>query len=237
VWRKLTDLTAFLIDLAIIGIVIYCAWRGYKNGLIRGVFGIVALIVSLLVANIVADAYSEEFEGLLVPFVGGIVDTTLADIASDSDLLYDDIDHEDDSEEFITAFSALREIGLPFPAAIRIAESSVDDESERPFSSLIANNLSSTLAYVAVFAVAFLLAVIVFAIIGNLIGFVFSLPGLRLLDGIAGGVFGLAKGLIIVLTLATIIRYFGLLAIDLLESTSVLNHLVNNNIIADILGM
>lgn len=236
-WRKLTDLTAFLIDLAIIGIVIYCAWRGYKNGLIRGVFGIVALIVSLLVANIVADAYSEEFEGLLVPFVGGIVDTTLADIASDSDLLYDDIDHEDDSEEFITAFSALREIGLPFPAAIRIAESSVDDESERPFSSLIANNLSSTLAYVAVFAVAFLLAVIVFAIIGNLIGFVFSLPGLRLLDGIAGGVFGLAKGLIIVLTLATIIRYFGLLAIDLLESTSVLNHLVNNNIIADILGM
>ena len=233
----MTDLTAFLIDLAIIGIVIYCAWRGYKNGLIRGVFGIVALIVSLLVANIVADAYSEEFEGLLVPFVGGIVDTTLADIASDSDLLYDDIDHEDDSEEFITAFSALREIGLPFPAAIRIAESSVDDESERPFSSLIANNLSSTLAYVAVFAVAFLLAVIVFAIIGNLIGFVFSLPGLRLLDGIAGGVFGLAKGLIIVLTLATIIRYFGLLAIDLLESTSVLNHLVNNNIIADILGM
>lgn len=227
---------ALLIDLAIIGVVAYCTWRGYKNGLIRGVFGIVALIISLLVANIVADAYSEEFEGLLIPFVGGIVDTTLADIDSD-DILYEEIDHEDDSEEFRTSFTALREIGLPTPASIRIAEMTVEDDTERPLSTAIADNLSSTLAYVAVFAVAFVLAAIIFAVIGNLIGFVFSLPGLRLLDAIAGTAFGFAKGLIIVLTIATVVRYFGLLAIDLLEETTILRYLVNNNIIADILNM
>jgi len=66
---------------------------------------------------------------------------------------------------------------------------------------------------------------------------VFSLPGLKLLDIIAGVIFGLAKGLLIVLVLAAVMRYFGLLALDILEGTTVLNYLVNNNIIADMLGI
>ena len=78
---------------------------------------------------------------------------------------------------------------------------------------------------------------IIFAVIGNLIGFVFSLPGLRFIDVIAGVLFGFAKGVLIALALAAIVRYFGLLALDVLEETSVLNYFVNNNIIADMLGI
>ena len=229
-------MTALLIDLAIVGIVVYCAWRGFRNGLIRGAFGIVALIISLLVANIAADAYSQEFEGILLPFVGGVVDTTLSEIYHD-DLEYAEIEHEDQSSDFLSAFTALREIGLPLPAAIRVAENSVADESERTLSDIISDQLSRSLAYIAVFAISFVLVAIVFAVIGNLIGFVFSLPGLRLLDTIAGAAFGLVKGIIIVLALGAVTRYFGLLAIDILEETSLLNYLVNNNIVADMLGI
>jgi len=229
-------LTPFLIDLAIIGIVVYSVWRGYRNGLIRGAFGVVALIVALLVANIAADAYSNEFEGILIPFVGGVVDTTLNELDAE-EIEYEPIEHDNDSEEFSSAFTVLRHIGLPIPAAIRIAELSLDDESERPLSDMIASRLSSVLAYVAVFAIAFVLLAIIFAVIGNLIGFVFSLPGLRLLDIIAGVAFGFVKGILIVLALAAFVRYFGLLAIELLEETSVLNYFVNNNIVADLLGI
>jgi membrane protein required for colicin V production len=105
------------------------------------------------------------------------------------------------------------------------------------FSDVIADKLSSALSYIAVFAVAFTLVAIVFAVIGNLIGFVFALPGLRLLDVIAGTVFGLVKGLIIVMAIATVVRYFGLLALDLIEDTTVLNYFINQNIVADILGI
>jgi len=222
--------------LTIIGIVLFCVWRGYRSGLIRGVFGIVSLIVAILVANIAATAYSDEFKGMLNPFVGGIVDTTLSDL-DEYQVDYEYIDNADQAEAFVTAYSALRQIGLPAPAAGRVAELAVGGDSELSLSERIADQLSGALAYIAVFVVAFVLIAIVFAVIGNLVGFVFSLPGLRLVDVIAGTAFGFAKGMLIVFALATFVRYFGLLALDIVEGTTVLNYLVNNNIVADMLGI
>ena len=229
-------MTTLLIDLALIGTVVFCAWRGYRNGLIRGVFGVVGLIVSLILANIAAIAYSEEFTGMLMPFVSGVIETTISELDPE-DVEYEIVEHENDSEEFITAYNALRQIGLPVPAAIRVAEQAMEDESEGFIHDKVADKLASVLAYVAVFGIAFILVAIIFAVIGNLVGFVFSLPGLKLVDMIAGVAFGVMKGLIIVLTLAAVVRYFGLLALDTLEGTSLLNYLVNNNMIADMLGI
>ena len=234
-------MTAFLLDVAVIGTIVFCGWRGFKNGLIRGVFGVVSLIVSLLIANLAAEAYSGEAKGMLVPFVGGMLETTMTDI-SDDGLDYQPIahDHEIEDADFGTAYMALRHIGFPEAAAVRIAEMSVeteDDEISGYFADVIADRLSSTLSYVAVFGIAFLLIAIVFAVIGNLVGFVFALPGLRLVDIIAGSAFGLFKGLIIVYTVAVILRYFGLLVLSTLERTTVLIYLVNNNPIANLLGI
>ena len=231
-------MTVFAINLGILGIIAFCGWRGYRNGLIRGVFGVVALIVSIFVANIAAAAYSEEFTDMLTPFVGGIVDSTITEM-DENGVEYDpdEHEHENKTEEFGTAYTVLRRIGLPESSAVRIAELSLEDEIEGLFTSLIADKLSTVLAYVAVFAVAFILIAIVFAVIGNLIGFVFSLPGLKLLDSIAGVVFGLAKGLIIVFTLTTIVKYFGLVAPDTVEGASVLNYFINHNPVANMLGL
>jgi len=236
-------LTAFLIDLAVIGTVAFCAWRGYKNGLIRGVFGVVSLIAALLIANIAAQAYSNDAKAMLMPFASGIIDTTLAEM-KENDIEYQPLahDHDIDDVDFGTAYSVLRQIGLPEAAAVSIAEQAIDlrDNAEEELSSFteaIADKLTTTLSYVAVFGIAFLVLAIIFAIVGNLIGFVFSLPGLKLIDIISGAVFGLVKGIIIVYSLAVIIRYFGILALSTLESTSLLNYLVNNNPIATILGL
>ena len=236
-------MTAFLIDLAVIGTVAFCAWRGYKNGLIRGVFGVVSLIAALLIANIAAQAYSNDAKAMLMPFASGIIDTTLAEM-KENDIEYQPLahDHDIDDVDFGTAYSVLRQIGLPEAAAVSIAEQAIDlrDNAEEELSSFteaIADKLTTTLSYVAVFGIAFLVLAIIFAIVGNLIGFVFSLPGLKLIDIISGAVFGLVKGIIIVYSLAVIIRYFGILALSTLESTSLLNYLVNNNPIATILGL
>ena len=234
-------MTTFLIDLAIVGTVAFCAWRGYKNGLIRGVFGVVSLIVSLLVANIAAQAYSGEAKGMLMPFVSGMIESTMTDL-SEEGIEYQALahDHEIDDIDFGSAYTALRRIGLPEAAAVRIAEQSLeveDEEAEGYFSDVIADRLSTTLSYVAVFGIAFLLIAIVFAVIGNLVGFVFSLPGLKLVDIISGSILGFFKGVIIVYTISVIVRYFGLLVIERLERTTILNYLVNNNPIANLLGI
>ena len=236
-------MTALLIDLAVIGTIAFCSWRGYKNGLIRGVFGVVSLIVALLVANIAAQAYSNDAKAMLMPFASGIIDTTLAEM-KENDIEYQPLahDHEIDDVDFGTAYSVLRQMGLPEAAAVGIAEQAIDlrDNSEEELSSFteaIADKLTTTLSYVAVFGIAFLVLAIIFAIVGNLIGFVFSLPGLKLVDLISGAVFGFFKGIIIVYSIAVIIRYFGVLALTTLESTTLLNYLVNNNPIANILGL
>ena len=250
------------IDLAILAIIAFCGWRGYKDGLIRGVFGVVALVASIFIANIAADAYSTEFTGMLKPFVGGLVESALTELR-EKNIEYDPGAHDHDISlpDFGTAYEVLRWIGLPEPSAVRVAKLSVDEDSatdgkpaarnERPadeepadveapethISERIADKLSSILAYVAVFAIAFILLAIIFAVVGNLIGVVFSLPGFKLLDAVAGIAFGLAKGLILVLTLATVVRYFGLLAPDTIERTTILNQIVNNNPIANMLGL
>ena len=234
-------MTALLVDLAVVGTVAFCAWRGYKNGLIRGVFGVVSLIAALLVANIAANAYSGEAKGMMMPFIGGMLESTITEMDEDG-LEYQELahDHEIDDVDFGIAYMALRQLGLPEAAAVQIAEQSIDiDEEEQytTFADVIADRLSTAFSYVAVFGIAFLLIAIVFAVIGNLIGVVFSLPGLKLVDMIAGSVFGLVKGVIIVYTMAVIIRYFGLLISSLLESTTILKHLVNNNPIANLLGI
>ena len=234
-------MTTFLIDFAIVGTVVFCAWRGYRNGLIRGVFGVVSLIAALFVANIAAQAYSEDTGNMMTPFVSGMLETTMTEMA-DEGIEYQALahDHEIDDADFGVAYTALRHLGLPEAAAVRIAEQSIQTDSSeqgRYFADVIANRLSSALSYVAVFGIAFLLIAIVFAVVGNLVGFVFSLPGLKLVDIISGSVLGLAKGIIIVYTVAVIIRYFGLLILPTIEGTTVLRYIINNNPIANMLGI
>ena len=238
-------MTAFLIDVAVIGTVAFCAWRGYKSGLIRGVFGVVSLITALLVANIAAQAYSDDANDMLIPFVSGILESTITEM-HEQGIEYQALahDHEIEDTDFGTAYTALRQIGLPEAAAVIIAEQSLEtgeeedeDTTGRYFSDVIAEKLSSALSYVAVFGIAFLLLAIVFAVVGNLVGFVFSLPGLKLVDIIAGSALGLVKGLIVIYTVAVIIRYFGLLMLSTIESTTILQYIINNNPIANILGI
>ena len=281
----------FLIDFSLICIVAFCAWRGYRNGLIRGAFGVVTLIISLFLANIIANAYSEEFTGALTPFAGGIMDTALSNITSEnieidvddpdsseadsglfgfgnidfsnidlsdidlSDIDFDGIDLEalglgdidlssidineldDDAGYFLTTFLAMRYIGIPEAGAASIAKMTAEDETDRYISDVIADNISIRLSYIALFGISLLILIIIFTVIGNLIGFIFTLPGLKLVDIIAGIAFGLIKGILIVLALTVVIRYFGLLAYDTVEGTSVLKFFVNNNLIANMLGV
>jgi len=233
--------TTLLIDLALVGTVAFCTWRGYKGGLIRGAFGVVSLIASLFIANIAAQAYSNEAKNMLVPFVSGYIETTMTEMA-ETGVEYQEMahDHVIVDENFGIAYITLRELGLPESAAVSVAEKSIEIEPEEDFSyfsDAIADRLTNTLSYVAVFGIAFLLIAIIFAVIGNLVGFVFALPGLKLVDIIAGSALGLVKGVIIVYTVAVIVRYFGLLMLSTIEGTVILKYLINNNPIANLLGV
>ena len=230
------------LDAAIILIVVFCSWRGFKSGIIRGVVGVLALVVSIFAANLVATAYSGEFTGMLRPFVSGVVDNAMqpdTEAAEEEEPEALPENAEEQGETYVSAFSAMRRIGLPVEAAGNIAASVKEGYSgiKQNLSAEITDRLCARIAYIAVFGICFILVAIVFAVIGNLVNFAFSLPGLKLLDSLAGLAFGIAKGAIIVFVVGVIIRYFGLIAQSMIQSTHLLNFVVNNNPIANILGI
>jgi uncharacterized membrane protein required for colicin V production len=281
-------MTPLFIDIGIIGIIVFCAWRGFHNGLIRGAFGIVTLIVSLFIANTIARTYADEFTGVLTPFASGIVESTFFGTADEeedidldlegvdldgvdlsgidlSDIDLSELDLEDFDfgdvdlgdldlsevdlddialgdietvpERFLAAYLALRQLGLIDSAATHVAQLSSEDRSGRFLPEVIGDNLALNFSYIALFGIAFLLSSIVFAVIGNLISFVFTLPGLRLVDRIAGVGLGFVKGLIIILAIGVVVRYFGVIFHETINETAILRHIANNNMLADILGV
>ena len=260
----------FLLDLSIFSIIAFCAWRGYKAGLVRSAFGIVGIIVAVIVANIAAAAYAEEFSGILQPFIGGLVETTISDVVRENvnlgeidldemglgnlgidtdNIDLDNIDFDNLRNELAgvaipsvdpeVAYAALRQIGLSEAAAERISElvAAENDHTVGSFAESIASNLANTLSYIILFGLGFALISIIFAVIGNLVGVTFFLPGLEIVDMTGGTVLGIVKGLLIVFAVTAVIRYVGLLIGATIERTSLLTFFINNNPIANMLGI
>lgn len=233
-----------IIDLVIVALIAFCVWRGWKNGIVIGVVSIVAVIASLVIGNVVATVYSHEFSGMLKPFVDGIVDGVVGDTLSGKAAKKDEIVIQLDSNErqdvSTVTFAAMRRLGLSEATSASIADKA--EQKVNAVGSLLTNEITmifcDMIAYVLVFFVVFILAIILFTVIGNLINLSFKLPGLELVNQITGAVLGLGKGILFVLLISAALRYAGLMLPEKdIEKTVILNYFINNNFIANLLGI
>ncbi len=224
---------SLIIDLILIAIVAFCAWNGYRKGFIMGISGILALIVAFYGAQIIADTYSQEFNSMLKPFVSGIVDSAVAGAQEESPEAY-----ENDDVYGIT-YDALGNIGILKSAAADIAES-IAEKVERTGQAMreeIVTVLCSKIAYVLTAVVVFLLILIVFTVIANILNLAFKLPGLEFINELFGALFGLAKGAIIVVAIAWVMRYLGVLIDeDIVNKTVLLEWLMEHNLVTKFFG-
>ena len=231
-----------LFDLALVAIVAFAVWRGYKNGLIVTMCGVVAVIMCLFGANIVASIYSEEFTGMLEPFVGGMVDNSVSNVVSGDNEEGQVITHQNvqKSDVYVVGHAALRQLGIADGAAQRIAkETALEmDTVGQKMSDNLSEKLCKALAFITVFSVVFILLSIIFSAIGNVLNLSFAIPGFETANYIAGAVLGLAKGIIIVLFIACACRYLGLLlSEETIQKTLITEWLINHNLIANIIGV
>lgn len=234
-----------LIDIVLVTIVVLSALRGYKSGLMLGLCGILAVIISLYGANLISTVYSHEYAGVLKPFVSGMVDASISDTVKNSEeneVILVEGTSENDTEVYAISFSALKDLGLSDSAARLIAEEvdfkTADAGQVISISNTITNKLCANLAFLAVFSIVFLLLIIFFAVIGNLVNLTFAIPGHEYIDHYSGMVLGIMRGIIFILVIACIFRYAGLLALgDAIEDTFLMKWLMNSNIIANIIGI
>lgn len=246
---------SFVIDLLLIGIVVYCAWHGLKRGLVNSAFGVFAVIIAVFFGNLVGVVCGDEFSSMLKPFATGIVDGAVSTVTDD----YDDtatytLESEDkessapvvvltESEKtdvYSVCFAALRQIGIGEKSAEMLAtevaaeHTTVDQEMSIELTEL----LSDRLAYMLVVAVIFAIVSIIAAIIGNILNLYFKMPNLEIVNKISGSVLGAVKGIIIIMLIACFCRYFGLLlGQETVSRTWILEFLINHNKLASILGI
>ena len=242
---------SFILDILLLAIIGLCGWRGFRTGIINGVCGILAIIVAIYGANLVAKAYSDDFTSMLEPFIMGIVDTTsdeILGINQDEEMTQEEIeaaleavqDENGQMDPYQVSIRVLMKLGLAESAAEDIAKEAIAGESKvsAALISDLGSRLCARVAFVAVFMVAFILISIVFMVIGNIFDLSFGLPGHENLNHITGAALGVIKGILIVLVIACLFRYLGLLIPeDIIEGTWILEGTMSSNKLASILGI
>jgi len=194
-----------ILELVLLAILLLCAWRGYRNGLISGILAACAVLFSFYAADVLADTYSGEFTKMLDPFVSGLVDSawTQAETA---------FPEGEEPGVYDLTLATVKGVGIMKSAAVNVARSVSAEMTETgaPLRSAIVEKLCALAAYVITYCVMFILLIIAFAVIGNLFNLAFKLPGLELINGVLGTVLGLFKGILYCFAIAWALRFLGL---------------------------
>ena len=237
-----------IIDIAILIILILCGWNGFKNGIIRGICGIIAVILALYGASLVAKMYSSEFTSMAKPFVSGMLDRSMAKAMGtynaaeddDTDSAADVMTVVDRNNVYEVSFATLRNLGLSENAAEKMATEVSDGVNSvgRDMTQYLTELMSQRVSYVCVFLLAFIIIAAALGIIENMLDIVFSLPGLGIADSVGGAVFGVLKGILIILAVAMFLRYTGLLLKEnIIGDSIIMSKLLNSNPIANMIGI
>ncbi len=208
-----------IIDIVLIIIIALCTWNGYKRGLVGGVAGILAIIISLLGANILSAAYAHEVVPALEPFVDGYVDSSknrnviLERMGyGSSDLSLDDILQQDSSLRYDYAFECLSDLGLYEKRAEELAADAVAyaQESGVSMTDAVVAVVCDTVTKVMTTVIAFLLILILLVALASIGNLSFRLPNMENLDEIGGAVLGFGKGFLYCVLLCWLLSFLGL---------------------------
>ena len=254
-----------IINLVLIGIILICAWSGYKKGIIMGIGGILAIIVSLYGANLVATTFSYDIISAMRPFASGYVESqirreessvaiSLGDEEEEeeedsileqmgwesSELSVEDLlaENPDRREEFCVA--CYQKLGLTDDTSRIMAAKAIAyaGENETDMISSVVQVLCEEVCFVGCFLLAFLLIIILLTVIGNLPNLSYKLPHLDLLNDIGGALLGITTGLMFCVVLVWALKFTGIvIGRDTLSSASVANLFLEHNFLTTRLGL
>ena len=174
-----------IIDVVLLVIIALCTWTGYRRGLISGIAGILAIIISLFGGSLLSSAYAHEVVPALEPFVDGYIDSQANRDAvlerlgyMGDDLSLEDILAQDPSMRYDYAYECIAGIGFYDDRAEELADKAVaySDENSVNMTDAVVNVLCETITYVGGLVLAFLMILILLTAIANIGNLSFRLP-------------------------------------------------------------
>ena len=208
-----------VIDIILIIIIALCTWNGYKRGLVGGVAGILAIIISLLGASIVSAAYAHEVVPAIEPFVDGYLDSHRNRDAilermgyGSSELSLEDILEQDSSLRYDYAYESLKDLGLYTTRAEELATKAVAcaNETGCTMTKAIVSVLCDTITTVGTMLVSFLLILILLVAVASIGNLSFRLPNLESVDEVGGAILGFGKGFLYCILLCWLLSFLGI---------------------------
>lgn len=240
---------AVLLDLLLLGVIALCAWRGYKNGILVGAVSIVGIVACICAGNIMAETYDDEFASVPQSIGSGLVDSystriLMADYANviegeDDDLVVR-LTAEQKTDVYAVSRAVCRQFGFAEAVSDSIAQrvAAQTNTVNQAMNHVLATEICLQISHAAIFAIVFLLTIIILAALRNTLDLYLSLPGLEIVNRVLGAVIGGAKGLIYVLLFAVFLRYAGMLISDeVIQGSLLTKALTEHNLIANILGI
>ncbi len=203
---------AWLLDLAIAGIVLFFVLSGMKEGFVRSLCSLLSLVVAFYSALFLSTYLAPVAATIAEPYaLPAIVEKLEGDTPS----------RDFESQ---TASALLENLHLP-KSWIGIIERNYEsnDTEAQPFTSpseLLAGYILRILCYIALFIVSFFLVLLLWAVITKTLDLVAKLPVLHVCNRTLGAILGAIKALLCLLLL----RWFfcditGLLSVELVANT------------------
>ena len=186
-----------LLDLVILGLLIYWCIMGFRRGLILSLCSLLAVVVALAggwyLANHAYEPLAERLEPIILPIVNERADEA---ISSETNGLVP-------SDEEANNQAAADQAG---GGLLSIFSGSLQDQVGQQLENFknnavqqLAASIAQTAAKAVLFLVGFLVVLLVWNILFHALHLVAKLPGLHLLNKVLGGVFGLVKGILLLM--------------------------------------
>ena len=210
----------FAIEALLLFIIAYCAWNGYKKGLVMCIGSILAIIISLYVGNLLGDTFAQEVQPVMRPFVSGYMDGSEGIItenmnellgAESNSLSVDDALAQNPEKRFELCVNSYRSVGIYTSAAKKMADEaiSLSQQTGSSLSVAIVDVMSQSISYGLIFILFFLLTIIIITVLGNLFNLSFKIPEKDKLNNIGGAVAGGITGILICMIITWLLQFSG----------------------------
>lgn len=200
-----------IVDIVIVLILIFFAWRGARKGLILTLFSMLGLVVALLGARFLSNTFYEPVSDIIQPGIYQSVKDLEEKALGGFDLeLNETLDSSADS-----LIDILREQDL-FPGLTDLLESAVEKNSVNSSGGLSATETLSTylaqlLARLVLFVLGFIVILLLWFLISRALDLAFRLPILNVVNVVGGLILGLVKAIVIVVILVWVGQLLDLL--------------------------
>lgn len=204
-------MTAYIFDVAIIIILAFFAWRGAKKGLILTLCGLLGLFVAFFGAQFISTQFHGPVAHIMEPAIyqairGAEPETEQEETDNSTITIPGTITEKEEPDYTLEQLlESMKEQGLfaGFSYFLDQAknEESIPSEGGLTVASALADYLANLVAKATLFALSFLLILLIWFLVSHILDLAFHLPILATVNTVGGLLAGLLKAVLIVFVL------------------------------------